>query len=681
VKRPIVTTYFLVVFPVFAWSAHQHSSEEELLGLLDVSLEELLKVKVKGAAYLEQDILDVPSSVTVFNRQQIKRLGVRTLSELSNFVPGFQVSRDGDNSHYASLSGRGKRITAASSEILLLVDGVRFAVVHTDGTSNFAGMSLNHIESIEFIRGPGAALYGSNAMMGIINVVTTRAVNEVDVRVGNLGAAEVDILLGSKVGATEVDLAINHQRSSGDDYLEPNGFTGENVHARDPYEENLVLLKLRNQSRQLSFNYNTWEEQDFFSGERLASDYSGYGVSHYTLSFQQDFERGDFYSENIFSYQHYKLESRTQLSGEGSFVDISEPANTEPLFAKTSIENSEFRLVSHNQWYLNKTDRLSFGGEWRISSLDSATGLTNYDYTALVAGEFPIAYDAEQQIENSILALGEYNIFGVYGQYINAITADTRITLGLRYDNYDELAEAQLSPRFALVHTLNEKHHLKLLWGRAFRAPTRVELGIGNNPVIVGNPQLKPEAVESLELVWLARYRHLAWTLSGFHNSFKDPILQEPNTQAGADRQYRNAEQDPIAGVELELNYELNRHWLLGATATGIANDEELGFRESERLASLYINIHKQRWNLNVALAYRGERQGPSAEAGSIVDFNSYWLDYSKLQFGLTSTFRVYLLANNLLNKTVYYPLQSAATPKGIPARGRELSVGVEWSF
>jgi len=151
-------------------------------GYLNLSLEELLQVKVTSATLTDESLKSVPASVTVVSRAQIRELGVRTLEELMNYVPGYQSYRNdtGNNSY----SSRSRRSASNNREVLQLLDGQR---LNEDllGSDLVAHISLDNVERVEFIRGPGSAIYGANAFLGVINIVSASDLNDVNISTGS----------------------------------------------------------------------------------------------------------------------------------------------------------------------------------------------------------------------------------------------------------------------------------------------------------------------------------------------------------------------------------------------------------------------------------------------------------------------------------------------------------------
>ena len=103
-----------------------------------------------------------------------------------NLVPGFQSYRTSLSPISYQFSSRGRRIGNSGAEILILVDGMRLAEPRTSGGAIVTPKyPLMQVERVEFIRGPGSAVYGSNAMMGVINIVTRTGSNELALDVGS----------------------------------------------------------------------------------------------------------------------------------------------------------------------------------------------------------------------------------------------------------------------------------------------------------------------------------------------------------------------------------------------------------------------------------------------------------------------------------------------------------------
>ena len=145
--------------------------------LLSLDLEELGAIKVDtvfAASKFGEKVTDAPSSVTILTRDEIARLGYRTLAEAIRGVRSFDVTYD-RNYHWIGVRGF-NQLGDSSTRTLLLLDGHRVNDIIYDQT--LAGhdslVAIDEVERIEFIRGPGSAIYGSNAFFGVISVVTRK---------------------------------------------------------------------------------------------------------------------------------------------------------------------------------------------------------------------------------------------------------------------------------------------------------------------------------------------------------------------------------------------------------------------------------------------------------------------------------------------------------------------------
>jgi len=157
----------LAVFPV------PSGAQEPSRDVADLPLEDLLKLEVTSVARKEQTLLEAPAAVTVLRGEDLRRAGVRSLAEAFRLVPGMQVARIDANKWAVSARGFNDRF---ANKLQVLIDGrIAYSPLFSGVFWEQQDTLLEDIERIEVIRGPGAALWGSNAVNGVINVITRKA--------------------------------------------------------------------------------------------------------------------------------------------------------------------------------------------------------------------------------------------------------------------------------------------------------------------------------------------------------------------------------------------------------------------------------------------------------------------------------------------------------------------------
>lgn len=160
---------FLILFLLFSFSAYA-AKEETAKDLFEMSLEELMETKIYSVSKKEEKLFDAPSAAYVITQEDIRRLGFTSIPEALRIVPGVQVARINTNNWAISIRGFNSQF---SNKLLVLMDGrvlynPLFAGVYWDVQDTL----IEDIDRIEVIRGPGGTLWGSNAVNGVINIIT-----------------------------------------------------------------------------------------------------------------------------------------------------------------------------------------------------------------------------------------------------------------------------------------------------------------------------------------------------------------------------------------------------------------------------------------------------------------------------------------------------------------------------
>ncbi|OJV19604.1 MAG: hypothetical protein BGO30_06995 [Bacteroidetes bacterium 41-46] len=150
------------------------AQERDTLGaeeILRMSFADLMNTKVVSASKVSQQIKDVSATVQVITAEQIKERGYFTLEEALGDLPGFQFRNMLGFNSYIFMRGA----PSQNNLIILMVDGVQINELNSGGFYAGGQFNMSNIEMIEVVYGPASTLYGTNAVSGIINIITKKS--------------------------------------------------------------------------------------------------------------------------------------------------------------------------------------------------------------------------------------------------------------------------------------------------------------------------------------------------------------------------------------------------------------------------------------------------------------------------------------------------------------------------
>ena len=645
-------------------------------GLFELSLEELLQVKVTSATRTLRSLGEAPASITVFTRTELENLGLDFLYELISYVPGYQTGRDNDYNSSYFFSSRGSDVGQDTTAILLLVDGIPRQEIRTASASSLSGiMSLDRIERVEIMRGPGSALYGSGAFLGVINIVTVQGNNQFAVQMGEPDRQQLNGEFSQRFGKLQFDAFLSHYKDKGEEYQLDDRFTDTLQTTSDPQQISDYVLDFRYERTRFTIERMEISTQDFYSISTLNNEINeqNHVLRHFAL--EQTFGWLQVSSEFRISYQENILDYASQGTAVGQLAAISFPSSNEPLIGYVHDRTDETRLQWLNDWQVNEDNSVQFGAEHIRQALQESWVDTNFDIDALSRMDYPVAYSPDIDIYSEYLETQDRNVLGLYGQWQTRISSETQFTLGARYDNYQGLDD-NVSLRLALVHQLSHDQYLKAFYGEAFRAPSMVQLAIKDNLTVARNPDLKAETIRSSELVWMIQKARYSFSASAFYNIIDDRI--DSSGFVNGRRSNTNDDRDYSGGVELESSLQLSERWWVRLTYTDFLKLPESSSQLSDRLASFVVNYQQSNWWMNLSGYYNSQRDMLSPEYGVIDGFTML---NAKVGFKLKNDITANLQIKNLTNEDVASVPQSEAVFSPIPYRGRETSVGIRFSF
>lgn len=549
----------------------QAASEEEELSLLAFGD----KAMVSIATGSQQSLRRAPAVATVITAQDIAAMGATDLDEVLETVPGIHVSRSVQG--YSPLYVIRGIYSDYNPQTLVLQNGVPMTTMFIGNRGNaWYGLPLENIARIEIIRGPGSALYGADAYSGVINIITKTAADtpgtEFGVRGGSFNTWNTWTQHGGQLGPVSVAgyLRVGHtdgfkeqvdaDKQSAYDQL----FLTHASLAPGPvntgYDAVDGSLDLSYQQWRLRAGYKLRDNGETGPGvsgaldpvgrarsERVTADFSWNSIQ-----IAKDWDLGF-----VASYLHYtqQFPGGLQLFPPGAFGGafpngmIGAP-NTWEQQVRLSLVSTYSGFTDHN---------LRFGLGHDDLDLYRTQEIKNF----ILGGPKvpPIPTPGAEVIEfpaaDSFLTPHRRTVSYLYAQDEWRLARDWTLTGGIRRDHYSDFGNTT-NPRLALVWDASLDWTAKLLYGQAFRAPALTEQYSINNPVVRGNPNLKPETIDTWEaaFAWQAR-PDTDVNLSLFRYKMKDIIRA---TDQGDDTtEFNNAGAQHGHGAELEAIWRASR--------------------------------------------------------------------------------------------------------------------------
>ena len=559
---------------------------------LDLSLEELLNVNVFSASKFPQSTLAAPSAVSVVTAEEIRTYGYRSLDQILNSVRGLYTTYD-RNYSYLGVSGFGRK-DGLNSRFLLLIDGYRIndAIYENAAIGTDLPLDVELIDRVEIVRGPGSSIYGSNAFLGVINVITKRG-RSIDglefLGSGrNLDRFDTRATYGKRYDSgLEVLLSGSLFRSDGQETIVfpvPDIQTPEKNFGRVERKD-----KDRGGSVRAELAYGDWS----FFGSYLERNKGVPTASFGSMINQRNDARdrklhlGLAYAQDIIDW----LELSARVSyGQNRF-------RRESFYDRVNEDLPPFTL---------NVDRTQ--GDWWGAETQLTGERGRHHFVAGVEFRHNYRQDRQNVDRDPFLVYFDEHrsstIWGVYLQDEVRLFEQLALNVGVRYDDYSTFGDT-INPRVALIYTPRDDTAFKLLYGTAYRAPSEWERGDGLDRI--ANNTLRPEKITTYQGVLEHYLRpNFRVTAVAYYNELRD--LSELFDDDDLDvLVYRSGGRADTIGAE----FEGERVWDSGGRVRASYSWQRT---EDRRIDSWAVNSPRHLAKLNLSYPFLQDRVRAAAE-------------------------------------------------------------------
>ena len=629
-KRVFQGRCICIILMMFCDTAFAQSDDSEFDELLALSLDELLELNVSSATKFQTPVKLAPAVMNLITAEQINQYAWQSINDVLYRLPSFGPGKDFDR---PTVPARGAFDSWSNNHLLHLIDGIPINDNLYGSAYTWEITPIDWISSLEVIRGPGSALYGSSATNGVVQMNSLNASDlQSNVKLGlsKGGKNQTDNHLLTGFASPRLDLLVglNHFKTDGNEYLSVDGsgrvasdqtlaqFTTNDSRENTALFGKLTLLDTL-KGLSLYYLYQDWRYETNFGWLWWIPD-EAEDMQEDRVILALKYNTGDERSnwEYILRYQKHNISWDTKYYPDGAFDDYYPDGVWEQLKSdgQDLFGRIQYSLITeHNDSFLIGVEADYF----------------TYDGDELHQGNFDVdAPGAPPFSQNEYRSFGPWldYIFNqpllntaVYTQYVSHFgLPKTQFTLGARWDrmafDFRDIDTndvpvltrtfSRLSPRVAVVHQYSPNLVLKLIAGKAFRTPMPTELAGAHTFSLASNiKQLEPEVLTNVDVAldWQVNPQiTLRTTL--FWTSFENQIaFSTANNNLST-----NVFSLDTAGIESEILFEWKR-W------DGFFN---LSFTDKvdEVVLDNTISLEKDNltwepnWKLNFGLTYTSSR-------------------------------------------------------------------------
>ena len=584
-----------------AETAHTGTGDDETLPTYSLG-----EVVVTATRTQKRDI-DVPAATTVITAEDIKKSGAANASDALEKVNGFVYKSFGPNGAAMGAMTNEVNVRGLKGGALVLMNGNPIA---WRGKYNLDQIPASQIERIEIVKGSGSVLYGSEAVAGVINIITKKkSTNEVHAGFGNYGQRSCGVTLGDD----KFGFYYNYDKFGRRDKLTYTDYEQARLHAQtrtdiyDIVKQNMGVTYRVNP--RLDFQVGYYETEGKYSRTITAVD------NTHGPTAAQHIRIGEPYNRRKYETKQYI----TQLNYRDSKWKGSLFFNTGTLeFKGPSYFSSKTGLRTPNGRYHTREKNMTYGIDmqrtWRVNP--KSTAILGVDLMHERFADIP----TDASTDNARYSRNNWGVFGQWEQRFDERNTgifglrETWTTGAARGQNYHNLsASAQW------LHKLNRENSVYLNVSQSFVMPTFAQM-YPNNDRQMAAPDLRPQKGVNYEIGWKQKHNGHSWKAALFHMRVKDNITAKVNRIGGrAEYQYTN---EDFRNIGLELSNEIqgthgfSYNWgLTWQNPQTKSSKKMLGWERTFGRIQLTggVTYKKDKWTSSLSASYLADRvQSPS---------------------------------------------------------------------
>ncbi|MFC1726316.1 TonB-dependent receptor plug domain-containing protein [candidate division KSB1 bacterium] len=638
-------------------AVNSSAQEKELEELLDLDLEELMNLEVISASRIEQKAAFAPANILVITKEQIQNRGYQNLTEVLQDLPGFDFTTYLHGGEYPTNYILRGITDVGQTRALIMVDGIIRNDISNDWSRHMGyNFLLIDVERIEVISGPGSALYGANAYAGIIHVITQKSGeangNKLSLNItgGQDNTIVPEFFSQIKISEnTNIQLAGRLYMTNGDYGLKTsdpgnyfhNNFEPDSVltteygnianernsdgsrkKIKDGYntEVNDLFLRGRFRHNGYTIGFSYWDKKEGLGNYVPSYEYFtntpgiDYKVHHSGITVFSSYETeisDRISSKSLLYYRNTSILPETGFHYTFAFQSVNNGIDPPVEDKKKSYHGEGFATRFEQQFNIkvNSKNDLVIGGhleQKNVQYYGISLGPEQNKNSTIVGSTFPSENETVQPMYF-------FNNSALFAQNQFFVKENTFITAGLRYDHDSEYGNV-FNPRVSITGLFRNRLYYKLLYGRAYKAPSVYEL----HDEWQGNQELKPQRIKSFEI-------ELSYFLSQnvrvkanyFNSRLSDLIINAPNPDPVAVpigpngellSYYQNLGKSTVDGIVLSGDYMIanNTNFSANYILTRGNNGGEMDNIARHKMNINFNYLFRNKVNINLRANYRG---------------------------------------------------------------------------